>query len=240
MATITFTTKLDGTLTNATSVVLQDATGTYGIKRNDTDAVVVASGTATSNPSTGTYTYTFTPPAENVTYTAIFKVVASATTVYREVVFHVGASGITTLVPSLILRKYLVDSLSLFSYPADVTTWPLYVSSLPDGDSVEDDAAAIYDTVGVDESKDMDGSVTQHYGLQVSVRSTDYPTGFLKATSVQDGLDSVSGITVSYSGVDYQLVSITRTTPVVALGGNIDDQRRMRFTINFIATIRPI
>ena len=58
-----------GVLTNATTAVLSDATGTYGIKRNDTSAVVVADGTALLNPSTGVYTYSFTDPASDLTYT---------------------------------------------------------------------------------------------------------------------------------------------------------------------------
>ena len=36
--TLTFTTKLESVLTNPTSVVLSNAAGTLGIKRNDTGA----------------------------------------------------------------------------------------------------------------------------------------------------------------------------------------------------------
>lgn len=61
--------KPGGVLTNATTAVLSDATGTYGIKRNDTDAVVVADGTALVNSSTGVYTYSFADPASDLTYT---------------------------------------------------------------------------------------------------------------------------------------------------------------------------
>jgi len=240
MATITFTTKKDDVLTNATSVVLSDSTATYGIKRNDTGAMVVAAGTATSNPSTGTYTYAFTPPAEHVTYTAMLKVIANATTVYREVVFHIGASGVTQLIPSLVLQKYLVDTLSLFTYPADRTSWPLYVSSLPDGGSIEDNAASISDTVGIDEIKDHGGTVVQHHGLQVYVRSKTYTAGYIKATSVFDNLDGVTMERVTYDGTDYDVVSITRTSPVVVLGGTIDKQRRYEFSVNFTATIQIV
>lgn len=61
--------KPGGVLTNATTAVLSDATGTYGIKRNDTDAVVVADGAALVNTSTGVYTYSFTDPGAGLTYT---------------------------------------------------------------------------------------------------------------------------------------------------------------------------
>ena len=67
--TVRKTFKVDGVLTNVTSAKLSDSTATYGIKRNDTDAVVVADDTAMSNPSTGVYEYSFTDVA-GVSYTA--------------------------------------------------------------------------------------------------------------------------------------------------------------------------
>lgn len=62
MATITFTSKSTdtGLPRDVTSAVLSDPTGTYGVRRVDTGAVVVADGTAMTRTSTGTYTHTFT------------------------------------------------------------------------------------------------------------------------------------------------------------------------------------
>jgi hypothetical protein len=48
MALLRFTTKIAGVLADVTSVVLSDPTGTYGIKRNDTGATVIAANTAMS------------------------------------------------------------------------------------------------------------------------------------------------------------------------------------------------
>lgn len=71
MSTITLTEhfRISDVLTDVTSVVLSDPTGTYGVKRNDTDEVVVADAVEMTNSATGTYTYTFTEPAEGLTYT---------------------------------------------------------------------------------------------------------------------------------------------------------------------------
>src|SRR5687768_11429127 len=69
MLTLEFKFKVDGVLTNATSVVLSDPTGAFGVKRDDTDAVVVADGTAMTNASTGVYRHSFTAPAPGLTYT---------------------------------------------------------------------------------------------------------------------------------------------------------------------------
>ena len=87
MSTVTKTFKIDGVATNMTSVTLSDSTGTFGVKRNDTDAVVVADGTAMSNPSTGTYSYTFDDPAYDLTYTAAFEIVYSGETYWIEDTF---------------------------------------------------------------------------------------------------------------------------------------------------------
>lgn len=71
-----------GVLTNATTAKLSDATGAYGIKRNDTGAVVVADGTSLLNPSTGVYTYSFTDPAQDLVYTYALEFVHNGIT-YR-------------------------------------------------------------------------------------------------------------------------------------------------------------
>jgi len=63
----TFT--IDGALADVTSVKLSDPTSTFGVKRNDNDAVIVADGTAMVKVSIGTYEYTFTEPEGGLTYT---------------------------------------------------------------------------------------------------------------------------------------------------------------------------
>lgn len=80
---------VDGVATAVTSALLSDATGAYGIKRNDTDKVVVADATAMDNPSTGVYEYELdapdldtASPEAGVTYTAWIEIVYDGTT-YR-------------------------------------------------------------------------------------------------------------------------------------------------------------
>jgi len=73
--TIRRTWEVEGVLTDPTSVKLSDATATYGVKRNDTNAVVVADNTSMTNVSTGVYEYTFTEPANGLTYTAQIEIV---------------------------------------------------------------------------------------------------------------------------------------------------------------------
>lgn len=68
-SSLTFRLKSYGTPVDATSVVLRDPTGAYGLKRTDTGDVIIAAGTAMTHVSTGLYTYgPFTDPAPNLTY----------------------------------------------------------------------------------------------------------------------------------------------------------------------------
>jgi len=77
--------KVEGVLTDATSVTLQDPTNTYGVKRNDTNAAVLSAGTVMTHTATGTYDKSFDEPAAGLTYTAYIKVVYDGETYYFEV-----------------------------------------------------------------------------------------------------------------------------------------------------------
>lgn len=81
--TFTWSIKVNGVLTAADSApTLSDSAAVYGIKRLDTDAVVVAAGTALTNASTGTYSYTIASPVTGVTYRAALKAIVSGKTIY--------------------------------------------------------------------------------------------------------------------------------------------------------------
>lgn len=80
-------------MTDVTSAVLSDPTGTYGVKRDDNDAVVVADGTAMVHRSTGVYEYTFTEPASDVAYTAYVEFVYEGQTFWLESDFAAGESA---------------------------------------------------------------------------------------------------------------------------------------------------
>jgi len=61
----------NGNPVTPTSVKLSDPSGIYGVKRNDTDAIIVADGTDMVNTAPGEYKYTFDEPvaANGLTYT---------------------------------------------------------------------------------------------------------------------------------------------------------------------------
>jgi len=75
---------VEGILTNVTTAKLSDPTGTYGVKRNDTDAVVVADGTNMTQGGTGIYEYSF-EDVQDVAYTAYVEFVYDGSTFHFEV-----------------------------------------------------------------------------------------------------------------------------------------------------------
>ncbi|WDI44774.1 hypothetical protein [Bremerella sp. P1] len=83
MAIITIVHKIGGTATDADSTpVLSSEDASYGVKRSDTDAVVVADGTAMTKTDTGTYTYSVTEPATGLTYLYSIELTYNGVTTY--------------------------------------------------------------------------------------------------------------------------------------------------------------
>jgi hypothetical protein len=72
----------DGLLTDLTSLTFSDEAATYGLKRTDTGATVLAAGASFPRLALGTYQKTFADPAASLTYEYTLKVVTGGTTYY--------------------------------------------------------------------------------------------------------------------------------------------------------------
>lgn len=72
--TVQFKAGTPGVLTDPTSIVLSDETDTYGVKRADTDAVIVVAGTAMTKASTGVYYHVFTEPELALLYDYVVEI----------------------------------------------------------------------------------------------------------------------------------------------------------------------
>ena len=68
MTTLRKTFKKNGNLTSPYTVKLSSSDAAYGVKRTDTDAVVVDDDTAMTEEATGVFTKTWTDPALGLTY----------------------------------------------------------------------------------------------------------------------------------------------------------------------------
>lgn len=142
--------------------------------------------------------------------------------------------------PSSILAAYIINTLDKMSWSIEKDNWPLFVSSMPDGDNVENDCGAIYDTAGVLDGRQMDGKVPQHQGLQLRIRSQSYEVGYAKAEDIALELDEVANVSLTIDAGEYEIQNVSRTTPIVFLGPEVGTKRRYLFTVNFLLTIRKL
>jgi hypothetical protein len=117
--------KVDGVPVNVTSALLSDPTGTFGVKRNDTNATVVPDGTAMTLVSTGTYQYEFSDVV-GVDYTAYVEFVYDGATYHFELDFAARSSSVSGPVSysSLVSRvgHYLFGAEAGASFSSDQMT----------------------------------------------------------------------------------------------------------------------
>lgn len=135
--------------------------------------------------------------------------------------------------PSSILWEYLIETAGLFSNPANGTAWPLYDGNLPDGNATPNVAAALFNTSGLLEGKDMHSNLDQRYGIQVALRCFSESDGYDKAKEVQNSVKDIHNEDISIvSGETWRILNVHQTSPIVKIG--IDEKGRTLHTINFL------
>jgi len=142
--------------------------------------------------------------------------------------------------PSSLLAKYIIDTLGLMTLPSNQESWPLYISHLPDGDGVEDDCGAVYDTTGIIQDRLMTGETLQRYGIQLRVRSADYEIGWQKISSIFEAMDGISRTSIMMDEIEYMIQNMSKTSSIIPLGLEEGTKRRYHFTANFLMTICEI
>lgn len=139
--------------------------------------------------------------------------------------------------PAAILREYLILQ-GLVTLPSVAGNWPMYVSSMPDGDNVDDNAGAAYNTTPIKDGRLMAGAVIQHYGVQIKIRAVDETTGWNKCSAIAAEFDRVHNASVVHNGTTYLLENISQTTGINSLGTEPGTKRRELFTMNYIVTLK--
>lgn len=141
--------------------------------------------------------------------------------------------------PAAIIAHYLTG-LALMSVPG-AGDWPLYISHLPDGDNVEDNAGAIYNTTPVKDGRWMvDGSRMQHYGVQITIRSLTEEEGWDKCNILAGQLDIVHNAQTIFDGTTYEIHNVTNPGGINSLGEEIGTKRRKLFTMNFLVSMSKL
>ena len=141
---------------------------------------------------------------------------------------------------SSIVATYIIDTLSLMTSPSDTDDWPLYISSMPDGDAVETNCGAAYDMAGKLDGKLSSGEVVQHPGFSLTIRSDDYETGYSKIEEIALALDDMDKVSVNMDGTTYQIQNMSRHTTISPLDTQKGTKRRFLFVVSFLVTVKEL
>lgn len=139
--------------------------------------------------------------------------------------------------PSVLVKEYLIAQAVGVDPTTSTDDYPIYVSVLPDDESVKDKALAVIDTTPVLQEEWLrNGQWWLRYGIQIIIRDDTYPNGFSKMKAVLDALDSLKYTSLTYDSVTYQIRSFRRTSQF-ALGQEADKRRRQTFTVNGLLSV---
>lgn len=139
--------------------------------------------------------------------------------------------------PCFILGSYLIAE-AIVSLPSLSDDWPLYKSSLPDDQNVEDNASAIYDTTPIIDARIRRGFPNTHYGLQIKIRASNYEIGKTKALNIFSSLQDIQNSGVEFDDYIYEILAANLTTGIISLGLERGTKRRYLFTLNFLSVIK--
>ncbi len=143
--------------------------------------------------------------------------------------------------PASILAAYIIDqAIGAMTDPDDGNDWPLYVNIAPDGTGIKTNIGSMYDTPGVKDGRRMEGAITDHYGIQLRIRSADDIEGYTKAEILGVSMDTIRNNTVTIGANEYELQNISRQGPVISLGIEKGTTGRRLFTVNFLTMIKRI
>lgn len=132
---------------------------------------------------------------------------------------------------------YLLRQAGFGSLPGS-GVWPVFETTLPDGDSVADDAAGVIDTAGVKQGRLMRGEVIIKHGVQVLVRSRVHKDGWQKADLASRLLSLIQNYPIVLDDDNYTIQSFTQTGDIIKMGQEPEGRRRWMFSINFLVSIK--
>jgi len=139
---------------------------------------------------------------------------------------------------SSIVQLFLVNN-GIFSSPASGIEWPAYLSYFPDPENDFSDTAAIFDmSPSLDGRWMVDGSLMQHRGVLVRIRSSDYITGWQKAMDLFQLLAQSTKEDLSKDGSTYRIDTFAMPSGIIYLGIDDGTKRRYNFEISYLVAIR--
>jgi hypothetical protein len=138
--------------------------------------------------------------------------------------------------PAEVICQLLID-LNLATDVESSTSWPCYVSFLPD---TPDEAICVYDTAGKLDGRIMSsGEQIEHPGIQIRIRGPAYIDLWNKVSDIADGLASQRRVSVAIDSAQVYFVhNISQTGAVIPMGIEEEgDRRRHHFVMNAVVTL---
>lgn len=139
--------------------------------------------------------------------------------------------------PAAIIAAYLTG-VGIMTVPSGAGDWPLYIGFLPD---TPDNVASAYNTTPIKDGRAMgDGSVKQHYGVEILLRAGDEETGWSKCNAIAGQLDTLRNFDIAGSNGTYRLHNVSRAGGINSLGLESGTVRRNMFSVNFLVSITSL
>lgn len=143
---------------------------------------------------------------------------------------HGGAQVVRAVLISLGLGTSHLES--------PLLAWPIYVSNEP---AHPDNCITIYDTTGTEDTRDADGPLPTHEGIQVRVRGSQYDTALEKVAIIAKAFDGLYRLTATVGPAGYLVQAIHRKGSPHNLGKERSGSGKRRlFTLDAIITIERI
>jgi hypothetical protein len=132
--------------------------------------------------------------------------------------------------PADIIRHWIVSSV-YGTLPSDSSASPVSVNYMPDE---PDNCSCTFDTKGFPEGREsVEGGVQQHYGVQVQVRSDDYPDGWTRIQQFKTKLtEEVNRSRVSIGSSLYEIQAVS-SLGSPRFSGKEAGTKRFRFAADF-------
>ncbi len=242
--------------TQPTKVVLSDPTGTYGVRRRDTNAVVVEPGTLLVSLGNDEYGYVFEEPSQGLGYEYYLQFYIDTTLVFTLRRF---IAGIRAFIPALesieshaLVYATLLRELNLASDRAnwnsnDPTSKPDWIVDVGELQDSPMETLTIYDSGAVQNGiiQTPDGPVAVEHGdIQIRSRSKDYLTGRRKLVQLKDTLIAVRNRLISVPTVPNADAVLHKIAAASVLSGvayiGPDSKGRKQFTVNLRTSVSRV
>jgi hypothetical protein len=146
-------------------------------------------------------------------------------------------SQLLTHSPADVLRQALVD-LGVAGDSSSIT-WPAAVGREPDR---PDNCITVYDTAPRADSRSaIDGELSEHYGIQVRVRSSTYSAGWARAHALYNALCKTLNLqTVTLEGSTYLIECASEPRGPRPLRRPATEDRRVVFTMDCLLVAKQL